>query len=141
MIRIAEGVWPNEVREKDFFTAQGHYKVDNEATPTMRNSLMYKMSYYRFLLQPPTLLTCRYNQLFPAGQAVDRVRGATLPAEGPELDTLEEAFTSESWIVRIYKVRKEDNLGRDHASARSFEKGLKRRRRAGGKKGRRLRVD
>lgn len=84
---------------------------------------------------------CRYNQLFPAGQAVDRVRGATLPAEGPELDTLEEAFTSESWIVRIYKVRKEDNLGRDHASARAFERGLKKRRRTGGRKGRRLRVE
>jgi len=65
----------------------------------MRNSLMYKMPCYR------------YNQSFPAGQAVDRVRGATLPAECPELDTLEQAFTSESWIVRIYKVRKEDNLG------------------------------
>jgi len=79
--------------------------------------------------------------LFPAGQAVDRVRGATLPAEGPELDILEEAFTSESWIVRIYKVRKEDNLGRDHSSARAFEKGQKKRRRSGGRKGRRLRVD
>jgi dolichyl-diphosphooligosaccharide--protein glycosyltransferase len=54
---------------------------------------------------------------------------------------LEEAFTSESWIVRIYKVRKEDNLGRDHASARAFERGLKKRRRAGGRKGRRLRVE
>src|SRR5271170_431672 len=129
MVRIAEGVWPNEVKEKDFFTSQGHYKIDHDATPTMRNSLMYKMSYYR------------YNQLFPAGQAVDRVRGATLPAEGPELDTLEEAFTSESWIVRLYKVRKEDNLGRDHASARAFERGLKKRRRAGGRKGRKLRID
>jgi dolichyl-diphosphooligosaccharide---protein glycosyltransferase len=129
MVRIAEGVWPNEVKEKDYFTAQGQYRVDNEATPTMRNSLMYKMSYYR------------YNQLFPAGQAVDRVRGATLPAEGPELDTLEEAFTSESWIVRIYKVRKEDNLGRDHSSARAFERGLKKRRRTGARKGRKLRVE
>jgi dolichyl-diphosphooligosaccharide--protein glycosyltransferase len=47
MVRIAEGVWPNEVKEKDFFTSQGQYKIDHEATPTMRNSLMYKMSYYR----------------------------------------------------------------------------------------------
>ena len=68
-------------------------------------------------------------------------RGATLPAEGPELDTLEEAFTSESWIVRIYKVRKEDNLGSDHASARAFERGLKKKRQAGGRKGRRLRPE
>lgn len=47
MIRIAQGVWPDEIRESDFFTARGEYKVDNEATPTMKSSLMYKMSYYR----------------------------------------------------------------------------------------------
>lgn len=41
MVRIAEGIWPEEVKERDFFTARGEYKVDNEATATMRNSLMY----------------------------------------------------------------------------------------------------
>ena len=40
MIRIAEGVWPDEVRERDFFTPRGEYRVDEEATPAMRNSLM-----------------------------------------------------------------------------------------------------
>lgn len=40
MVRIAEGIWPEEVRERDFFTARGEYRVDDEATPTMRNSLM-----------------------------------------------------------------------------------------------------
>jgi dolichyl-diphosphooligosaccharide---protein glycosyltransferase len=40
MVRIAEGIWPDEVKERDFFTARGEYKVDDEATPTMRNSLM-----------------------------------------------------------------------------------------------------
>jgi dolichyl-diphosphooligosaccharide---protein glycosyltransferase len=78
--------------------------------------------------------------MFPAGQAVDRVRGQTLPAEGVELDTLEEAFTSESWIVRIYKVREEDNLGREHSAARGFERGEKRRRR-GGRRARKIRVE
>ena len=47
MIRIAQGVWPNEVKESDFFTPRGEYKVDDSATATMRESLMYKMSYYR----------------------------------------------------------------------------------------------
>ncbi len=46
--RIAQGVWPDEVREADFFTPQGQYKIDDGATKTMRESLMYKMSYYRF---------------------------------------------------------------------------------------------
>lgn len=40
MVRIAEGIWPDEVKERDFFTARGEYRIDDEATPTMRNSLM-----------------------------------------------------------------------------------------------------
>lgn len=40
MVRIAEGIWPDEVKERDFFTARGEYKVDEGATPTMKNSLM-----------------------------------------------------------------------------------------------------
>ncbi|KAJ5313875.1 uncharacterized protein N7443_000759 [Penicillium atrosanguineum] len=116
MVRIAEGIWPDEISERDYFTARGEYRVDEEATPTMKNSLMYKMSYYN------------YNSLFPAGQAVDRVRGVKLPAESPQLNTLEEAFTSENWIIRIYKVKDLDNLGRDHSNAVAFDKGLKRKR-------------
>jgi dolichyl-diphosphooligosaccharide--protein glycosyltransferase len=75
----------------------------------------YKMSYYNF------------NKLFPAGQAMDRVRGSKVPAEGPQLSTLEEAFTSENWIIRIYKVKDLDNVGRDHNSAVAFDKGHKKR--------------
>lgn len=71
-----------------------------------------------------------YNNLFPAGQAQDRVRGSKLPAVGPELSTLEEAFTSENWIIRIYKVKDLDNVGRDHASAVAFEKGNKKKKTA-----------
>lgn len=79
-----------------------------------------------------------YNQLFPAGQAQDRVRGSSLPAQGPELSTLEEAFTSENWIIRIYKVKDLDNVGRDHQSAVAFDKGHKKKRKAGAKKGPRV---
>ncbi|GAB7357058.1 hypothetical protein MBLNU459_g7877t1 [Dothideomycetes sp. NU459] len=129
MVRIAEGIWPEEVKERDFFTSRGEYRVDDEATPTMKNSLMYKMSYYN------------YNSLFPAGQATDRVRGSRLPAQGPELSTVEEAFTSENWIIRIYKVKDLDNLGRDHQNAVAFERGNKRKK-AGKRRGPRvLRVD
>ena len=71
-----------------------------------------------------------YNALFPHGQSQDRVRGARLPAEGPQLNTLEEAFTSENWIIRIYKVKDLDNVGRDHASAAAFDKGNKKRKTA-----------
>jgi dolichyl-diphosphooligosaccharide--protein glycosyltransferase len=71
-----------------------------------------------------------YNSLFPPGQAQDRVRGAKLPEVGPVLNTLDEAFTSENWIIRIYKVKDLDNVGRDHAAAASFDRGNKKKKSA-----------
>lgn len=40
MVRIAEGIWPDEVKERDFFTSRGEYRVDDGATDAMKNSLM-----------------------------------------------------------------------------------------------------
>jgi len=40
MVRIAEGIWPDEVKERDFFTPRGEYRVDDQASDTMKNSLM-----------------------------------------------------------------------------------------------------
>ncbi|KZT69292.1 glycosyltransferase family 66 protein [Daedalea quercina L-15889] len=116
MVRIAQGVWPDEIQEPNYFTAKGEYKVDDAASTTMKNSLMYKMSYYRFA------------ELFGGNQAVDRVRGQQMPRIGPTLDYLDEAFTSENWIVRIYQVKKDDLLGRDLRTANAFEQGKKRKR-------------
>ncbi|CAI4216790.1 unnamed protein product [Parascedosporium putredinis] len=129
MVRIAEGIWPDEVQERAFFTPRGEYKVDDGATDTMKNSLMYKLSYYN------------YHTLFPPGQAMDRVRGSRLPDKGPVLDSLEEAFTSENWIIRIYKVKDLDNLGRDHGSAAAFERGQKKKKASKKRAQRVLRVD
>lgn len=114
MIRIAQGVWPNEIREADFFTPDGQYRIDDGATETMKNSLMYKMSYYRF------------NELFGGRPGMDRVRGSATATKGPTLDILDEAFTSENWIVRIYQVKKPDRLGRDLVWANNFDKGKRR---------------
>ncbi|KAK4158153.1 glycosyltransferase [Chaetomidium leptoderma] len=130
MVRIAEGIWPEEISERSFFTPRGEYRVDGEATEAMKNSLMYKMSYYN------------YNNLFPPGKAMDRMRNSLLPEVGPTLSTLDEAFTSENWIIRIYKVKDLDNLGRDHTSAAAFDRGHKKAKKASKKRGpRRLRVD
>lgn len=116
MVRIAQGVWPDEIQEPNYFTPQGEYRIDDRASSTMRNSLMYKMSYYRFA------------ELYGGQQAVDRVRQQQVPKVGPTLDYLEEAFTSENWIVRIYQVKKEDPLGRDLKAANAFSEGKKRKR-------------
>ena len=111
MIRISQGIWPEEINESKFFTPNGEYRVDDQATPTMRESLMYKMSYYRF------------NELFGGGPATDRVRGSRGPSKSPELSILDEVFTSQNWLVRIYQVKKEDPLARRLARARAFEQG------------------
>ncbi|ORY07489.1 STT3 subunit of Oligosaccharyl transferase [Basidiobolus meristosporus CBS 931.73] len=109
MIRIAEGVYQDGVKEEDFFS-HGDYRVDAGATPAMKNSLMYKLSYYRFA------------ELF-GGQAYDRVRNAQIPNVPIKLHTMDEAFTSENWIVRIYKVKDIDNLGRSLSDAAAFDSG------------------
>ncbi|KAE9407151.1 oligosaccharyl transferase STT3 subunit [Gymnopus androsaceus JB14] len=116
MVRIAQGVWPDEIQEPNYFTPTGEYRVDDRASDAMKNSLMYKMSYYRFA------------ELYGNQNAVDRVRNQAIPKVGPTLDYLDEAFTSENWIVRIYQVRKEDPLGRDLKSANAFEQGKKKKR-------------
>ena len=129
MIRIGQGVYPNDITERDFFTASGEYAVDEKATKTMKNSLMYKMSYYRF------------TDLFQGGPARDHVRGANIPTTPIKLTTVEEAYSTENLIVRIYKVKKPDNIGRPLQVAAKFGKkrprqkrGLKAASGTGGKK-------
>lgn len=82
-----------------------------------------------------------YHSLFPAGQVQDRVRGSKLPDVGPTLNTLDEAFTSENWIIRIYKVKDLDNVGRDHAAAAAFDRGHKKKKTVNKRGPRVLRVD
>lgn len=77
-----------------------------------------------------------FAQLFPQGQAQDRVRGSRIPSANTELHSLEEAFTSENWIIRLYKVKKPDNIGREYTAVSAFEKGHKKKAKKGGRKGR-----
>ncbi|EGW33236.1 uncharacterized protein SPAPADRAFT_60570 [Spathaspora passalidarum NRRL Y-27907] len=110
MVRIAEGIWPDEIHERDYFTERGEYKVDKDASKAMKESLMYKLSYYRFA------------ELYGGRDGADRVRNQQIPAnDPPQLSTVEEVFTSENWIVRIYKVKDLDNVGRDLKQATAFE--------------------
>lgn len=95
MIRIASGVYPDDVQEANFFNA-GQYRIDADATPTMRNSLLYRLSYYRF-----SEVRLNYNQQ----PGYDINRRSVVGEKHIHLKYLEEAFTSEHWIVRIYRVK------------------------------------
>ncbi len=48
MVRIAEGEHPKDIKESDYFTEQGEFRVDSAGSKTLLNCLMYKLSYYRF---------------------------------------------------------------------------------------------
>ncbi|KAI2653191.1 Dolichyl-diphosphooligosaccharide--protein glycosyltransferase subunit STT3B [Labeo rohita] len=86
--------------ESDFFTPQGEFRVDKAASPALLNSLMYKMSYYRFGEMQLDFRT-------PPG--FDRTRNTEIGNKDVRLKHLEEAFTSEHWLVRVYKVKDLDN--------------------------------
>ncbi|KAI0979939.1 hypothetical protein GJ496_006814 [Pomphorhynchus laevis] len=100
MVRIGGGEFPKELKESDYFTDRGEFRVDRGGAPALLNSLMYSLCYYRFGE------TQRHPQL-PAG--FDVLRRAEIGRKNIKLEYLEEAFTSENWIVRIYKVNRDQN--------------------------------
>ncbi|KAG7262874.1 LOW QUALITY PROTEIN: hypothetical protein CRUP_034501, partial [Coryphaenoides rupestris] len=122
--------------ESDYFTPQGEFRVDKAGSPTLLNCLMYKMSYYRFgemqvsssssgqprahpllngLITPPCLSPLSLSPPFPllldfrTPPGFDRTRNAEIGNKDIKFKHLEEAFTSEHWLVRIYKVKQLDN--------------------------------
>ncbi|KAI6243365.1 Dolichyl-diphosphooligosaccharide--protein glycotransferase [Aphelenchoides fujianensis] len=100
MVRIAEGEHPKIIREADYFTESGEYSVGVQASKTMTDSIMYRMSYYRF-----GEVRMGYNQ--PGG--FDRTRGYPIGVKDFELNHLEEAYTSENWLVRVFRVVDRNN--------------------------------
>ncbi|KAG7304200.1 Dolichyl-diphosphooligosaccharide--protein glycosyltransferase subunit stt3a [Plutella xylostella] len=90
------------IKEADYYTPGGEFRVDADGSHTLLNCLMYKMSYYKFGLvyteggRPP---------------GFDRVRGSEIGNKDFNLDVLEEAYTTEHWLVRIYKVKPQPNRG------------------------------
>eukprot|EP01083_Nonionella_stella_P079215 217156_1 len=102
MVRIGGGTYPRIV-ESEYFSSSGSYTMDRHASQTMRKSLMYKMCYYRF----DEKFTV-YGQ--PSG--FDRVRGVEVGEKNIKLTHLEEAYTTEHWMVRIYRVKRPEELSR-----------------------------
>ena len=49
MVRIG-GSTPEgaHIKEYDYYTPSGEFRIDNEGSQTLLNCLMYKMCYYRF---------------------------------------------------------------------------------------------
>ncbi|KAL8153002.1 hypothetical protein V2J09_010762 [Rumex salicifolius] len=93
MVRIGGGEFPH-IKESDYLR-DGQYRIDSQATPTMLNSLMYKLCYYRFVETD--------------GKAFDRVRRTEIGKKHFKLTHFEEVFTSHHWMVRLYKLKPQKN--------------------------------
>ncbi|GBG71322.1 hypothetical protein CBR_g8744 [Chara braunii] len=103
MVRIGGGVFPH-IKESDYLR-NGQYRIDAQATPTMLNCLMYKLSYYRFT--------------DATGDGYDRVRGTQIGKKHFKLNYFEEVFTTQHWMVRIYKLKPVKNRTRGRVKART----------------------
>lgn len=103
MVRIGGSTEKGQhIKESDYYTPTGEFRVDREGSSVLLNCLMYKMSYYRFG-------EAYTEQGKPSGY--DRVRNSEIGNKDFELDFLEEAYTTEHWLVRIYKVKNLENRG------------------------------
>ena len=125
MVRIGSGVYPSHIQEEDYLTDTGDYKVDDTASNKMLNCLMYRLSYYRY--DELTNSEQFGNETFEA-VGYDNTRKTVIGKMGFDIHHLEEAFTSEHWMVRIYKVKPPPNRQPSHvASARFLRRAASRR--------------
>merc|ERR1711991_867204 len=84
IIKISSG-YHKEIKELH------NFRIDNHGTPLLKNSLLFKMMYYRF------------DEVNQGGYDVSRKQ----QLDGKiKLTYIEEAFTTENWLIRIYRVKK-----------------------------------
>ena len=95
IIRIAGNSFPH-IKEQDYMS--GGFNVCEKVSKSMRESVMYKLNYYRF-----------WEEYTGRGKGFDLVRNCKIGHVGYKLKYFEEVFTSYRWLVRIYKVKKKNN--------------------------------
>uniref|UniRef100_A0A7S1XDK1 dolichyl-diphosphooligosaccharide--protein glycotransferase n=1 Tax=Compsopogon caeruleus TaxID=31354 RepID=A0A7S1XDK1_9RHOD len=99
-VRISRSV-DTSVVEHDYLTSRGGYSIGDDAGQAFKDSIMYKMAYYRF-----------HHQSYHDNQGgFDRVRHRHIARDEISLTYFEEAFSSKTWIVRIFRVKKFSNRG------------------------------
>jgi len=95
-VRIGHGVFPNDMpSERDFMSSGGNFDIGPTGAKELLNCVAYKLCYNRF-----GQMSTEYGK--PPGY--DRARSKEVGVKNIILETMEESFTSEHWIVRIYKV-------------------------------------
>jgi len=100
-VRIGSQEFPEMPKEHEYYSTIGEFDIGSNGGEALLNSMTYKLCYYNFNL-------VHTEAMQPSGY--DRARGRVIANSSISLDTVEEAFTSEHWMVRIYKVLKREHL-------------------------------
>ena len=118
MVRITHGYYP-KVKESNYVSNEYGYSIDESAPEQFLESMIYKLSYYKFDEYPYV----EYHEETESEEVImgyDNVRLNAI-SKVVKLSLFEEVYTTETWMVRIYKVK--DYPNRDSPiESRFFEK-------------------
>ena len=105
MIRIAQGVFPDDVKERDFLSKRGRYSPGkDDLTPTFRDSLMYKLSYNEFGTKH------KFRNQKGEVYGYDQVRRVEIGHKNFNLKYFEEVYTTSKGLVRLYRLKTRNEL-------------------------------
>lgn len=100
IVKISEGVFPDDVIESEF-QVNGRYIFNENATLAMTESVLYKLSYFEFNQVRSPSANVDEDPVF----GWDMSRRFSIPSKDIKLHNFEHVFTSEAWMVRIYRVK------------------------------------
>ena len=90
IVKITGNEYP-DIKESRYFVDSNNF-VGSKISEPMKNSLMYKLAYYRF-----------WELETSQGFGFDLTRRTVIGHKDYKLTHFEEVFTSDRWLVRIYK--------------------------------------
>jgi dolichyl-diphosphooligosaccharide--protein glycosyltransferase len=100
IVKISEGVFPDDVIESEF-QVNGRYLFNENATLAVTESVLYKLSYFEF----NQVRSAAANEDEEPVYGWDMNRRLRIPERDIDLRHFEHVFTSDAWMVRIYRVK------------------------------------
>jgi len=99
MIRSARNKYPN-INQQDYFSQRGDFSIGPKGSRKILTSLLYKLCYYKF---------GKVHTTEDKSTGFDRARDTEIGNKDFELKYFKEVYTTQHWLVRIYKVKPQPN--------------------------------
>lgn len=112
-VRIANSAYGNIV-EKDYYnTGGGNFGPGPDISEAFKNSLAYKMMYYRF---------GEVRTLSGKPLGFDRARSVEIGFKDIHFTKFREVYTSRNWMIRIFEVLEEPNRGEGYKMDKKYDR-------------------